>query len=194
MTAYYSDHFAGQNAVTYADDNTVLAMDKRQDPYLRHGRMRYSRAEFTGVLRNVGAGPYVDWDTVQFMAFKSSDCINHVFITSTAITEAGKLNFGFWKPIGSSAQNNLEVVEIDILETDFDMAVAHNRAEVWGNGFPGANYYRGKPLWVAATLQGANTWTKDPGEIWHLTCRQHSRTVFTDEITMVVEAYYTSGD
>ena len=186
MTAYYSDHFAGQNAVTYADDNTVLAMDKRQDPYLRHGRMRYSRAEVTIDLE-LG-------DTVRMMELKTSDCINHVFLTCTAAGAAGEIEMGFFS---SSGNHTGPMIEQNILTFDRDVTSALAHVEVFDTGFPAnTEFLRGKPLWELVSVVGSQaSYTKDPGENWDLTlgCAGDG-TATTNATTFVVEIYFTSGD
>lgn len=183
MPTYYSDHFSGVVSGTNAEDNTVLDEQKRTDPYERHGRMRYSRAEFTGTL--------VVGDVVRLMTLKSSDCLNHVFITCEVHGSSGTTQIGLHKTGGT---HDGALIDANIIKTGIDSTSASAHAEILGGGSPDLDLLRGKPLWEAANLgASAPGYTRDPMENWDVTLNSNVLGGATSA-TYVIEVYFTSGD
>ena len=183
MPTYYSDHFSGVVSGTNAEDNTVLDEQERTDPYERHGRMRYSRAEVTIDLES--------GDVVRMMTLKPSDCINHMFLTCTASGAAGTVDVGLY---ATDSYHDGNYIEPNIFTNNRDVTSALAHGEIWNTGAPTTTaVYRGKPLWEVVSAPSAQgSYTKDPGKNWDVTL--YGDVATTNATTFVLEVYFTSGD
>lgn len=181
MATYFSDHFSGVNEDTLEPDNSVLDLTKFPEPGSHRSRLRYKRAEIT---RDFKTGDYV-----RFMQFKSGDRIAALYGTHTA-TSDGQLNIGLYE---TGRDHDGPAVESDIFASSHVPTSAHNHEDLYGVGYPDADLYRGSTLWKIATLQGANTWTADPMEDWDIAMWFHTG-LSLQEITIILEVYFTSGD
>ena len=181
MATYYSDHFMG---ATHAD----LDIQVRASAGIQHGRLRYQRAEFTQKLTVV-------YDYVRMMQFKSSDRLVELFLTSTSSGSGanGTISVGLHK---TGYAHDGAILDNNIFSTAYDVSgAAVNHVEILGTGYPDADLFRGKALWEVANMPSsgsAGLYPVDPMEDWDLvvTCAE----IFADEATIILEAYYTSGD
>jgi len=174
VATYYSDHFMG---ATHADLDTQL----RASAGIEHGRLRYQRAEITQLVAVT--------EVVRMMQFKSSDRIFQLFVTTSAADSAGVLGIGLRK---TGREHDGADLDVNCIASGLSMSSRLDFTDAFMLvGDPTIPLYRGRMLWELLDA-GSLTYAEDPMEDWDLTIV--AATGFNAERTVVLEAYYTSGD
>ena len=175
MAALFSDHFAGDTLSEFNSQSRAPAGAGR-------GRLRYQRAEVFAAL----TGGSATGDTARMMTLKSSDRLVQLFFMMTHGEPTYKVLLGLAK---SGAAHDGPMIDNDILaQQSVTIPNALDHDDKFGTGLPDPDLLRGAPLWKIVT-----GYASDPMESWDVVISSGDSDM-SSASTMLIEAYYTSGD
>lgn len=182
MPTYYSDHFSKTGVI--ADTDHAYDDQIRVPAGIGHGRVRYKRAQTTAQLTAA--------DIVRMMAFKSSDRLLELWLTTDGASGAGNVSVGLFE---SGSNRDGAAVDNNLFMNAGSIATLTQRIEAFAGDSilaAGEAAAKGLPLWEIANY-GNGSYTEAPDSMFDiaLTC---TTTFTTTASVLTLEAYYTSGD
>jgi len=182
MATYFSNHYTSTGI-----EQTAVDAGFRVSAAISHGRVRYKRADATGL--------FLTTDTVRMFTMQSGYRLLELWLSSDGYSGAGAINIGLHK--SGNAHDGL-VIDADLFATAQTTSTIITRTNMLSEGGSAAiavateSAVNGLPLWQLAAM-GAGTDTSDPGESWDFTITP-STSHTTNNILLTLEAYYTAGD